>query len=179
MTFSELIDSIRSSYVDVLAKRIDSYETFQREAVLRRSDGAPALDGGTPLRVDAIGSDGTSLMVDATSQLRFDEFSFGLNGAAVCVAPFSWDRLAVEVSGAIPHADAVFQEWFMRWFDDDDERPPGNDGLRGVVHFLSKLQAIDDGVAVQIDLGSCPGEAIDDLLFALAEAGAKEVRLSA
>lgn len=181
MTFSELMSAVRSSYVEVLADTTRSCDDFRREPVLRRADGRPALedDQGLPVRVDAIGDGGESLRVDATHQLRFDRFSFSLNGATVSVSPFTWDWLVVEVSGDALVAGDVFRRWFMRWFDSNDERTPGADGLRGVVHFMSDIQPTDEGVAVQIDLGSCPDEALDDLLFSLSEGGAVEVHLGA
>jgi len=181
MTFSELMGSIRLSYVEVLAASLESYAEFRREAVLRGADGTPALDrdGGTPVRVDAIGADGVSLQVDATRHFRFDEFSFDLNGTAVSVAPFTWDWLGLEISGEVPGAGQICERWFMRWFDGNDVRTPGSDGLRGVAHFLGEIQPIDNGIAVRVDMGSCPEEALDDLLFSLAEAGAVNVRLGA
>jgi len=66
----------------------------------------------------------------------------------------------------------------MRWFDADDEQSPGPDSLRGVVHFMSGIQARDGGIALHIDLGSSPASALDDLLFALADARLLRVSLS-
>lgn len=178
MTFAELMQAIRASYVEVLAEAVAGRDLVFREAALRRADGSLALDGVplTPVRVDLVEA-GDSRMVDAKRRLDFEPFSFELSGMQVAVSPFTWDWLAIAIDGDAAAATRVCADWFMRWFDPEDEREPGDDGLRGMVHCLTDATATATGITLHVDLGSAPDEAVDDLLFALAEAGMGQTRL--
>ena len=181
MTFAELMGAIRSSYAEVLAKAVAGHAPALSEAALRHADGTLKTNGQPPLphRFDAFHADGVNRMVDAERQLRFDAFSFPINGMTVSVAPFTWDWLGLEIVGDPLVAGAACAAWFLRWFDEEDENEPDADGLRGVVHYMGDPRAIEGGIELRIDLGSAPDEALDDLLFALADAGIGAVRLRA
>ena len=181
MTFAELMGAIRSSYAQVLAEAVAEHAPALREAALRHADGTLKADGQPPLphRFDAFHADGVNRMVDSERQLRFDPFSFPIDGMTVSVAPFTWDWLDLEIAGDPAVAGAACRAWFLRWFDEQDENEPDADGLRGVVHYMSDPLAVQDGIGLRIDLGSAPDEALDDLLFALADAGIGAVRLRA
>lgn len=180
MTFAELMDRVRAAYTQELASAIRDREPSLCEAVLRRSDGSPATatDPGTPVRVDFLNSHGSRGMVAAKTHIEFDEFSFSLNRTAVEVAPFSWDWLTLNVEGDAQVAEVACNEWFLRWFDPNDERRPGPDGLLGVIHFMDEPELRGEGLITRIDLGSAPASALDDLLFALSDIAASRVRLS-
>lgn len=180
MTFPELMQAIRASYVEVLAAAVADREPALREAALRRADGSLGLDGDppTPVRVDLIDAGGQRT-IDAARQLRFDAFSFELSGMQVTVSPFTWDWLALAVDGDGATATQACAEWFMRWFDAQDEQEPSDDGLRRVVHHMTDAVATLGGIELHVDLGSVSDEAVDDLLFSLAQAGMRAARLGA
>lgn len=69
-------------------------------------------------------------------------------------------------------------DWFNDWFDGDDENEPDKVGLQQVVHFMSDPQVLAGGVKATMDLGSALVEALENLLFALSDAGADRVRLA-
>ena len=179
MTFPELMSAIRASYAAVLARAVADSAPVLREAAMRRADGSLALDGtpALPHRFDVLEADGDSRMVDAERQLKFDSFTFDLNGMSVAVAPFTWDWLGIGIDGNAAVASDVCAQWFLRWFDEQDEAAPAADGLHGVVHFMGDPVATASGIDLRIDLGSGPDEAVDDLLISLAHAGMLAVRL--
>ena len=179
MTFPELMSAIRASYAEVLAKAVADAEPSLREAAMRRADGTLALAGmpALPHRFDVLQADGDSRMVDAERQLKFDSFTFQLNGMSVAVAPFTWDWLGIGIDGDAAVAADVCAQWFLRWFDEQDEAPPEADGLRGVVHFMGDPVATASGIDLRIDLGSASDESVDDLLISLAHAGMLAARL--
>ena len=179
MTFPELMSAIRASYAENLAKEVAGHDPALREAAMRRADGALALDGTPPLphRFDVLDAGGNSRMVDAARQLKFDSFTFDIDAMSVSVAPFTWDWLALGIDGDASVASTACAQWFLRWFDAEDAQVPAADGLRGVVHYMANPVATATGIDLRIDLGSAPDEAVDDLLFALAEARIAAVRL--
>lgn len=138
MTFAELMDRVRAAYTQDLANAIHGRQPSRCEAVLRRSDGSPATDHelGTPVRVDFLDSNGASVRLDSKEKIQFDEFSFDLNRMTVEVAPFAWDWLALEIQSDVQTVEGICRQWFVRWFDANDQREPGRDGLLGVVHFM-------------------------------------------
>ncbi|MGC5703175.1 hypothetical protein J4P02_23555 [Pseudomonas sp. NFXW11] len=178
MTVSELLVAIRKPYVETLA-RAAAEGAAHVEPAYRNSDGALAVDGAlaTPCRVDVIAGQGAAageaLQVDSESELGFEPVRFAIEQMAVAISPFGWDWLPLEVRGlSLEQACEVIRGWFFEWFDGEDENPPTAEGLQGVVHFVSDPEATEEGYRVKIDLGSVPGEAVEGLLFALADAGA-------
>ena len=81
-------------------------------------------------------------------------------------------------AGLLSAVTGTVSAWLGRWMDVDDERKPGRDGLHRVVHFASDPAKRGKGVALAIDLGSAPPEALVDLLDALAAVGARRVRIA-
>jgi len=181
MTFPELMSAIRASYAEVLSAALSVVDRGRREGALRHPDGSLGIDGTPPLphRVDFVGDDGVARTVDATRQLRFEPFEFELEGMAVSVAPFTWDWVVLEITGDAALASQVAADWFLRWFDVEDERESDAQGLRGIVHYMGDPQPVDGGIELRIDLGSAADESVDDLLFSLAEAGMSAARLHA
>ena len=181
MTFPDLMSAIRASYAEALSAAVLACEPAWREAAMRGADGALKLDGTPPLphRFDVLEADGDSRLVVAQRQLKFEPFEFELSGMSVSVAPFTWDWLTLAVEGDAARATQVAAEWFLHWFDAEDEQVPGDDGLHGVVHYMGDPKPVDGGVELRIDFGSAPDEVVDDLLFALAEAGMTRASLRA
>src|SRR5262249_32000073 len=67
--------------------------------------------------------------------------------------------------------------WFERWFDVEDTRQPDDDGLNGVIHFLSDPEYKGAATVFQVDFGSAPEEAFEELLDALRDSGATKIEI--
>ncbi|CAB3754277.1 hypothetical protein GQ57_06230 [Burkholderia sp. MSh2] len=181
MTVSELLRAIRQPYAALLAKAATQPAVIA-EPAYRRADGTLATEGplALPCRADIIATEGESAgqpaMVDSATQLDFEPFAFDLETAAVSIRPFVWDWAAIEADGLDESAVVeAFKTWFFVWFDGDDENLPGEDGLHGIVHYLSEPVRTEQGWRVNADLGSAPEAAVEDLLFRLVDAGASRI----
>ncbi|RQX83452.1 hypothetical protein DF034_07305 [Burkholderia anthina] len=181
MTVSELLRAIRQPYADLLAKAA-TQPAVVVEPAYRRDDGTLATEGplALPCRADTIAAEGESAgepaMVDSATQLDFEPFAFELETAAVSIRPFVWDWAAVEADGLdATAANDAFKTWFLAWFDGDDENTPAEDGLHGIVHYLSEPVRTEQGWRIHADLGSAPETAVEDPLFRLVDAGATRI----
>ena len=127
--------------------------------------------------MDVIAAEGAStgepVQVDSETELGFEPVRFAIEQMAVVISPFGWDWLPLEVRGlSLEQASEVIRAWFFEWFDGEDENSLTEEGLQGVLHFVSDPEVTEEGYRVKIDLGSAPEEALEALLFALADAGA-------
>lgn len=183
MTLSEFLAAVRRPYIDTLA-RVATQVASHVEPAYRQSDGSLAVDGllGLPCRADVIPMDGITagqvIQVDSETQLKFGAVTFASGAGEVILSPFVWDWMPLEVLGLSQEAVSnVFQGWFLKWFDTDDENVPTEEGLFGVVHFMSELEPTNEGWKVTVDLGSSPVSAVEDFLFRILDAGASQVRI--
>ncbi|WP_174984319.1 hypothetical protein [Burkholderia lata] len=183
MTVSELLRAIRQPYADLLANAAAQPAVIV-EPAYRRADGTLATEGplALPCRADIITTEGETAgqpaMVDSATQLEFEPLAFDLETAAVSIRPFAWDWAAIEADGLDESAAVdAFKTWFFAWFDVDDENAPSEDGLHGIVHYLSEPVRTEQGWRVNADLGSAPETAVEDLLFRLVDAGASRIVL--
>ena len=184
MTFTELLTDIRSTYVDVLAKVV-SAQSAHIEPAYRLVDGSLATEGALslPSRTDLIPREGEktnqAVMVDSNSKLGFEPFSFEIQSTTIVISPFGWDWVKLEVRGIDNDtATQTLKEWYLYWFDINDNNEPTSEGLYGVVHFLSDPEITSTGLRVNLDLGSAPTSAFEDLLFRLSDANVAEVHVS-
>jgi hypothetical protein len=183
MAFIELLTAIRSTYVDALAKAA-AEQSAHIEPAYRLADGALAIEGALslPCRADLIPKEGETAnqaaMVNSSSLLEFDPISLKIKSTSVAMSPFGWDWVALEVHGIDEEiATRALKEWFLYWFDPDDNNGPTSEGLYGVVHFLSDPETTTNGLRVNIDLGSSPTTAFEDLLFRLSDENASAVHV--
>ncbi|KQV61882.1 hypothetical protein [Duganella sp. Root336D2] len=182
---TELFSVIRMAYAATLADAVASSAHAHVEPALRGDDGSLALDGeyDLPMRADLVSRGGSQagkvLSVDSHTRMQFSVHTLPLPPAVVYVAPFVWDAVALRVGGLVPEqVGAVLAPWFMDWFDPEDANRPNEEGLFGVVHFASDPRAEGALVAFELDLGSAPVPALEDLLARLAAAGARDIRLA-
>ncbi|MES2039585.1 MAG: hypothetical protein V4495_17280 [Pseudomonadota bacterium] len=183
MTLIQLFAAIRASYIAVLAAAVN-HGNVHVEPAYRNADGTLTMEGkpALPCRADWIPAEGEfagqSHTVDAKTQLEFEPLSFQLSATEVSIVPFTWDWLPLQISGLTPElAEATLVQWFMTWFDGEDENPRNADGLYGVLHFMSAITPEGDVLQVSIDLGSVSETAVEDLLFKLSDANAQAVQL--
>ncbi|WP_426343377.1 hypothetical protein ACN9MU_20505 [Pseudoduganella sp. R-32] len=182
---TELFSVIRMAYAATFADAVASSASAHVEAALRRDDGSLALDGeyDLPMRADLVPRRGSQagklLTVDSHTRMQFSVHTLPLPPAIVYVAPFVWDDVALRIGGLVPQqVGAVLAPWFMDWFDAEDANRLNEEGLFGVVHFASDPRPDGAMVAVELDLGSAPVQALEDLLARLAAAGARDIRLA-
>lgn len=180
MTLVELLDLIRRPYIDQLSHAATG-PGFHVEPVLRRADGTPAGDGrlDTPCRCDLVRKTlGGVQSVNATECVRVEPLRVELGGVPVSVAAFSWDWLTLRIAGlSEADASALMRNWFLRWFDKDDEKPRNAEGLRGVVHSVGDPVHVAGCLRFQIDLGSAPVGAVSELIEDLLRHGATGMAL--
>ncbi len=185
MTVDDLFEEIRSKYITTLEQALTNPDAVHVEPAFRNKDGTVAVEGrlALPYRADCIYKSGPNAgksgRVDSTSHLMFDHIQFDLNGASIVISSFSWDWLTIKVAGISNETcDAALKHWFLRWFDPDDQNKADSNGLFNVVHFMSDPVSTSDGYyAVNIDLGSSPVDALNDLLFVLSDARASDIIL--
>lgn len=183
MMISEFLTAVRKPYIDTFARVATQVESHV-EPAYRQSDGSLAVEGslGLPCRVDVIPMEGSTagqtIRVDSETQLEFEVVTFTSGAGTVVLSPFVWDWTPLEVLGLSEEAVSnVCHSWFLKWFDADDENAPTEEGLFGVVHFMSELEPTEEGWRVTVDLGSSPVSAVEDLLFRILDAGASQVRV--
>lgn len=180
MNFIELLERIRQPYIRQFSG-IVAQSGCHVEPVLRDRTGSIVYEGPmrTPYRCDLVRKDTFATeSVDATERLRFDTLCFDIGTTRVQLAPFSWDALTLEIDGmARDTAAEVMRNWFLRWFDADDENAADADGLYGVVHFLGDPVDVGAAVRFQVDLGSVPAGAVSRLIEELCTRVAAQVNL--
>ncbi|MFZ6745414.1 hypothetical protein ACO0LC_19490 [Undibacterium sp. JH2W] len=189
MTVSELFTSIRAPYVALLSAATQKGPAHI-EPAYRNADGTLTLEGSPalPCRADFIPKTGTfageAYTVDANSQLEFEPIHIQLSATDIHILPFTWDWLNLQIHGLQPDiAGAILASWFMAYFDGEDEAPANDQGLYGVVHFMSAISQQaqqaqqEQTLQLTIDLGSAPGSALEDLILRLSDARAQAVHL--
>ena len=182
MNISDLLEAIRAPYVRILAEAVRRQPAYV-EPAYRQANGALATDGALdlPCRADFIPKEEEQAepsTVDSTTQLQFDAQTFDIGGTAISLSPFVWDWVSVEVAGLTSEsALSVLKDWFLQWFDGDDQNNETEEGLFGVTHFMSEPEVTEEAVRVTVDLGSAPAEAVEDLMFRVSDAGARELRV--
>ncbi|WP_175884399.1 hypothetical protein [Burkholderia sp. BCC0044] len=183
MTVSDLLSAIRQPYADLLAQAA-AQPAAVVEPAYRKADGTLATEGplALPCRADTIHTEGETAgqpaMIDSTTQLDFEPFAFELETAAVSIRPFVWDWATIEAEGlGESTANDAFKAWFLAWFDVDDANTPAEDGLHGIIHYLSEPVRTEQGWRIHADLGSAPETAVEDLLFRLVDAGATRISI--
>ncbi|MBV8880203.1 MAG: hypothetical protein JO332_09585 [Planctomycetaceae bacterium] len=180
MQLGELLDRIRDYYLQRLRTELREAPKPIAEPAFRKKDGSLAREGplSLPLRGDLY-AHGEMIAVDTEKMLAFDALEFPwTEDLTVDLEPFKWNELTLHLAGVGSCVDwAPLTAWFEKWFDGDDEREPGPDGLRGVLHFLSDPETHDDEIRFMIDLGSAPVEAFEELLDAADALGAPRVRI--
>ena len=155
------------------------------EAAYRNSDGSLARDGplALPLRGDIFVSSGNQPLkverVDSKSALSFEPFILEeTSDAAVRIAPFHWDACNFRIRGIHNSTNwELLRDWFTHWFDEEDSNPADAQGLSGVVHFLSDPEYEGSLTLIQVDFGSAPIEAFQELLHVLQTSGANLIEV--
>jgi hypothetical protein len=180
MTISDLLEKIREPYVRVLAESVRQ-QPAHIEPAYRQASGALATEGllELPCRADFISTEKEApepFTVDSKTQLQFEPVSFIIGNTSIKLSPFGWDWVRIGILGLKNEsALSVLKSWFLHWFDEEDQNGENEEGLFGVMHFMSEPEVLEEEIRVTVDLGSAPAESVEDLMFRASDAGAKEL----
>jgi hypothetical protein len=188
MTLKTLLLRIRAAYVELLSGAVRAARAKGQEVnvepLIRDADGAIVRDGAleSGVRLDLVVARKRGLVekrVDSARRIGFDPITIPWTPRlSVVLEPFTWDCAHVETDLGAKALTTVVSPWLERWIAPGDGRRRGRDGLHGVVHFASDPAKHRSGAAVSLDLGSARPEALYELFDALANAGARKVRIA-
>ncbi len=143
------------------------------EAALRDKDGKLLRRGTpmTPVRVDLVtllnGQVRDGMDIESETMPGFPKFSLRWKHVLpVVISPFAWNACPVRMVQADEGIEPI-TEWFEEWFDADEVKTPGEDGLLGVVHSIRREPGEASVVHLSIDLGSAPIEAFEEMIEAM------------
>ena len=184
MTFGQLVDRARTRCLESMSAAISEAEASaqrviaEASACLSTGEIAFAPDGlKLPLRYDLAvqGEDGTWTTKNAdTVAIEFSSPAFANweKKLQIEIRSCAWDYLCVVVSPQMAHVDwQPIRDWFLKWFDAEDGRCPDENGLYGVLHFISDPVQVSNGYEFFIDLGSATTEALEEFFDCLTGMG--------
>jgi hypothetical protein len=189
MTVGHLLDKTREAYIVQFRKSISEVRNSGLKAVAepacRNENGFLVKEGelNLPMRLDCVGlKNGEAkdrFRIDSNSLISFEPVDFFWSDSLpVRLAPFRWDSCRVRVAGICKTEDWTnLFGWFDKWFDGDDNRPADENGLSGVIHFISDPKREDVATIFEVDFGSAPVEAFEELLDAFQASGAKKIEI--
>jgi hypothetical protein len=96
------------------------------------------------------------------------------SGITVSIHPMVWHRCEFSFGARRPRWKSL-DRWQTKWLDQKDKKTPDKSGLAGVIHWLSQPTRNGDRWEFLVDFGSAPPSAFHELLFALSDAGIREV----
>ena len=183
MGLVELLDQIRDDYLDQFLAAIEEKQALPgvrvvSEPALREPDGNLAVDGAweLPVRTDIAVLQGDELSdvfnVGNDSLVDFDPVEFDWSKTLhVEMGPFAWQGFTVTMPNEPTYDWSALQEWYWKWFQEEEVDDPEAPILLGAVHSLSEPAVRDDVIEFSVDLGSAPIAAFEEMLDAFATAG--------
>jgi hypothetical protein len=184
---------VTAPFLEQAAIARDRYLSFYRRAI-EELQGAPHLAvelllqpnaRTTPapfclMRVDALlgGASAPEIqrIVDVITQAPLVSFRLP-SGLEIRQQAFSWEALRVTFSAPRFQIEAL-GTWLQTWLDPDEVREPDSSGLSGVMHDLAWSQFEPNTWRLDLDLGSAPLAALEELLDLLSGAGVTSLTLS-
>ena len=190
MTFGEIISRAQQRGCALLKEKIrekdsEGAKTYP-EAALRDSSGNVicAPDGlKLPLRYDLAFQDPESRVqtINAdSSAINFREpvFATWEHKIKIEIHSMSWDHMRFLLLPANrPYDWERVREWFLKWFDADEENEPDENGLCGIVHFISDPVETEDGTELIVDFGSASSDALAEFFDLLVDVGVESCRI--
>lgn len=172
----QLANGVRSHYVeryrDWVAGMADKAGRGGPEVALQLSENAKVAR--QLYRVDYMANaEGKSKVVEFQFDqfLDFERTESSVESTALTLSPFNWERAIVTLEGAVWPKEPLL-DWFDDWFGltsgREDQAEPGQ--LGGLIHSLSIAEA-----RIEVDLGSAPVEAFEQLLKLAASTTASRI----
>jgi Lon protease-like protein len=179
-----LLSDLREVTRGVLSTMARSYGALRKNLVLeaasRTASGALSLnEAGLPLRVDLLTTSNgkASPLTHVSAGVAHERTVFvHKGGLRVTLGDMSWDSCHVAIGGDLQPAKKAVGEWYWKWFDKEGGWPSDEAGLHGVVH---ELTFDPDGASFDVDLGSAPVEAFEELLDVFSTTGVERVDFTA
>ncbi|GEM_PF-5072381 len=177
MDLRALIAPVRDNYVKAFERSVREFKgTRNRPCMLEYSFGQneepeegrfslPVRHDLLPL-VDGRPESITTIREDKPAQVTA---SVGeVSNIPVTIRQFTWDHFELRASGVNQTGDLTpVLDWFDRWFDRIGRRPEMAGGVRGVVHSLDGPFWTEQGMTIEVDLGTATTDALLDLLYAV------------
>ncbi len=175
------------------AKLRDRYVSFYRQAIanlgsapnlavelLIRPNGRNTPEPFCLTRLDAIhgpvGKPNIDRFADSLECAPKESFMLS-DGLEVHQEDFSWE--ACRFTFSLAEFDVrTLRDWLLKWLDPDETRRPDASGLSSVVHDLAWSQTEPDKWCLDLDFGSAPVSALEELLAQLSSAGVRCVTIS-
>lgn len=182
MGVGEILDKIRSYYLDTLSDEVDSNgsERLIIEPAYRDSEGNIATEGFFNIgsRIDlAITDDGKStrsINIDTEEMISFESVSFEWETSLqVKLNPFQWNYCPIELFGESINWDPIII-WYQKWFE---EKPTEQSDYFNCVHFMSDPEKTEHGHRVYIDFGTASVSSIEEFLDSVIIAGVREIEV--
>jgi len=132
------------------------------------------------MRLDAIhgdtGEPEIKRIADGIERVPMASFVLS-DGLEIRQEDFSWEALRLTFSMEAFEVQTV-SDWLRKWLDTDETREPDSWGLSGVVHDFAWSHAEPDTWRLDLDFGSAPMSALEELLTLLSAAGVRHVSVS-
>lgn len=179
--FIEQAARLRERYVSFYRRSIEELTTEPGLVVelLVQPNGrtTPAPFCLTRLDILSGTSDAPRIQRIADSREATDNATFRLpNGLQIDQHAFSWEALRLKFSGARFKLETL-QTWLATWLDVAEVREPDRWGLSGIVHDVAWTHE-HDVWQLDVDLGSAPVNALEELFGIIANAGVTSLELS-
>ena len=183
MKVHEFFDSCRASYfAKFLAAHVEASKrgTLLDWEVLRVDENDNVVKTGSPatgLRTDLlleVEGEFQPVRVVSASAPTLSRLVIEIGKLRAVFAPFRWDELQLQVICAEPILDVV-AGWYDEWFKEAEDFAtfPGY-----CVHYMSDLEIHGQRYTFELDLGSAPAIALEELIRSLEKRGASMLSLS-
>jgi hypothetical protein len=180
-TFLEQAARLRHRYLTFYRRSIEEFKSEPGFAVelLVQPNGRTTPVPFCLTRIDIISGESDAPRVRRIADLQEEASSVNFwlpSGVQMQQHAFSWEALRLRFSGPQFKIESL-QGWLTSWLVADEVREPDSSGLSGVVHDLA--WATEQGMwQLDVDLGSAPIDALEDLLAGISGAGVTSVELS-
>lgn len=191
MDLEEIIARIRDVYVSAFAQAVRQQRQRGGSLLVEACFNDEATSTPTadpfhlPMRQDLVpvkNGNAEAIMVVRGPLPQFEQVALEYDdGFQVGVGPFTWDECRVVAVGVGSGADLTpVVEWFADWAGLGDEREPdAKTGLMFVAHHADLVTADEDLIALDVDFGTAPAGALEELIGVLKEMGATHVIVGA
>jgi len=175
MNFGEIVNRARSRCTESLVEQINLRQAEGYQVII---EPAPRLQGGIafapdglklPLRYDLVFQDSLGVYHSENAKsttLNFSESVFVTweQRLKVELRSLCWDYMQIELFSVQDEPGwEGLRQWFLKWFDLEDNKKAQPNGLHGVVHFISDPILKDGRVSLFVDLGSASSDALAEL----------------
>jgi hypothetical protein len=180
--FFEQAANARDRYISFYRRAIDNLKSAPNFAVelLVQPNGRNTAAPFCLTRLDAIhGSTGEpeiERIADGIERGAMDSFRLS-DGLEIRQEDFSWEALRLTFSLKAFQIQTT-GDWLRKWLDTDETREPDSWGLSGVVHDLAWSHKEPDAWCLDLDFGSAPLSALQELLTLLSAVGIERVTVS-